>query len=245
MNTQKQPNHAMKNLDGIIEKIENHIGEKEQVREDALKASRDIIICCRKGIQQLHRNQIAEAETFMKQASAKLVQLYDITKNHADIFHTGFVENASQEFVEIQCLYNIMRGEDLPDPDAIQTTYSSYLLGLCDVVGELRRGALDFMLEGNTTKANEYLGYMDRIYDAIMSFDYPSALVPIKKRQDMVRSLIEKTRGELVVSSCEQRIHDKTHEFHGLLDQATEVKNNRKKKTDDADEEDIDIDKVW
>ncbi len=208
----------MKNLDGIIEKIENHIGEKEKVREDALKTSRDIIICCRKGIQQLHRNQMEEAESFMKQASAKLVQLYDITKDHVDMFHTGFVENAVQEYVEIHCLYNIMKGLDLPDPDAIQTTYSAYLLGLCDVVGELRRGALDFMLEGNTSKANEYLGYMDRIYDAIMSFDYPSALVPIKKKQDIVRSLIEKTRGELVVSSCEQRIHERTHEFHGLLD---------------------------
>jgi len=193
----------MKNLDGIIEKIENHIDEKEKIREDALKASRDIIIFCRKGIQQLHRNQMEEAESYMKQASTRLAQLYEITMGHADVFHTGFVENAAQEYVEIQCLYNIMKGEDLPDPDAIQTTYSAYLLGLCDVVGELRRGALDFMLEGNTQKANEYLGYMDRIYDAIMSFDYPSALVPIKKKQDMVRSLIEKTRGELVVSSCE------------------------------------------
>jgi translin len=245
MITQKDANHAMKNLDGIIEKIENHIGEKEKIREDALKTSRDIIICCRKGIQQLHRNQMDEAESYMKQASTKLAQLYDITMGHADVFHTGFVENAAQEFVEIQCLYNIMKGLDLPDPDAIQTTYSAYLLGLCDVVGELRRGALDFMLEGNTTKANEYLGYMDRIYDAIMSFDYPSALVPIKKKQDMVRSLIEKTRGELVVSSCEQRIHEKTHEFHGLLDQVNEGKSNRRKKTDEPGDEDIDIDKVW
>ncbi len=235
----------MKNLDGIIEKIENHIGEKEKVREDALKASRDIIIFCRKGIQQLHRNQMEEAESYMKQASSRLAQLYEITMGHADVFHTGFVENAAQEYVEIQCLYNIMKGVDLPDPDAIQTTYSAYLLGLCDVVGELRRGALDFMLEGNTQKANEYLGYMDRIYDAIMSFDYPSALVPIKKKQDMVRSLIEKTRGELVVSSCEQRIHDRTHEFHGLLDQATEERSNRKKKIEDTEDEDIDIDKVW
>jgi translin len=245
MSRKENPNNVMKNLDGIIEKIDHHIGEKEKIREDALKASRDIIICCRKGIQQLHRNQMDEAEAYMKQASAKLAQLYDITKDHADVFHTGYVENAAQEFVEIQCLYNIMKGEDLPDPDAIQTTYSAYLLGLCDVVGELRRGALDFMLEGNTKKANEYLGFMDRIYDAIMSFDYPSALVPIKKKQDMVRSLIEKTRGELVVSSCEQRIHDKTHEFHGLLDQVNEEKNNRKKRTDDTEEEDIDIDKVW
>jgi translin len=138
-----------------------------------------------------------------------------------------------------------MKDEDLPDPDTIKTTYSAYLLGLCDVVGELRRAALDFMLEGNTTKANEYLQNMDRIYDAIMSFDYPSGLIPIKKKQDMIRGLIEKTRGELVVSSCEQRIYDKTHEFHGLLDQANEEKNNRKKKTHDSEEEDIDIDKVW
>jgi hypothetical protein len=86
---------------------------------------------------------------------------------------------------------------------------------------------------------------MDRIYDAIMSFDYPSALVPIKKKQDMVRSLIEKTRGELVVSSVEQRIHEKTHEFHGLLDQVNGGKNNRKKTPEDTEEDDIDIDKVW
>jgi translin len=245
MSTQKDTNLAMKNLDGIIEKIENHIGEKEKIREDALKTSRDIIIYCRKGIQQLHRNQMAEAESYMKQASSKLSQLYEITMGHADVFHTGFVENATQEFVEIQCLYNIMKGMDLPDPDAIQTTYSAYLLGLCDVVGELRRGALDFMLEGNTTKANKYLRYMDRIYDAIMSFDYPSALVPIKKKQDMVRGLIEKTRGELVVSNCEQRIHERTHEFHGLLDQVNGEKNNRRKKADQPEDEDIDIDKVW
>jgi translin len=138
-----------------------------------------------------------------------------------------------------------MKGQDLPDPDTIQTTYSAYLLGLCDVVGELRRGALDFMLEGNAAKANEYLQHMDRIYDAIMSFDYPSALVPIKKKQDMVRGLIEKTRGELVVSNCERRINDRTHEFHGILDQVNGEKTNSKKKAVAGEEEDIDIDKVW
>jgi translin len=244
--SRKEPlSNAMKNLDGIIEKIDHHIGEKEKVREDALKNSRDIIICCRRGIQLLHRDQREEAECYITQASAKLVQLYDVTKNHPDLIHAGFVENAAQEFVEISCLYNIMKGEDLPDPDAMHTTYSSYLLGLCDVVGELRRGALDFMLDGNNAKANEYLHHMDRIYDAIMSFDYPSALVPIKKKQDMIRSLIEKTRGELVVSSCERRIQEKTHEFHGILDAANGEKADKKKKPVEGAEEDIDIDKVW
>ena len=245
MSSKENQNNAMKNLDGIIEKIDHNMGGKEKIRENALKTSRDIIICCRKGIQQLHRNQIDDAKNFITQASEKLEQLYSDTKDHPDIFHAGFVENAAQELVEIYCLYNIMKDEDLPDPDTIKTTYSAYLLGLCDVVGELRRSALDFMLEGNTTKANEYLQHMDQIYDAIMSFDYPSGLIPIKKKQDMIRGLIEKTRGELVVSSCEQRIYDKAHEFHGILDQVNEEKNSRKKKTNENEEEDIDIDKVW
>jgi len=245
MSRKQIPSNAMKNLDGIIEKIDHHIGEKEKIREDALKTSRDIIICCRRGIQQLHRDQMDEAENYIKQASEKLTQLYDFTKDHPDIFHAGFVENAAQEFVEIHCLYNIMKGKDLPDPDTIQTTYSAYLLGLCDVVGELRRGALDFMMDGNTAKANEYLQHMDQIYDAIMSFDYPSALVPIKKKQDMIRGLIEKTRGELVVSNCERRINERTHEFNGILDQVNEEKTSSKKKTVTDEDEDIDIDKVW
>jgi translin len=245
MSRNDPPPDAMKNLEGIIEKIDQHIGEKEKIREDALRFSRDIIISCRKGIQQMHRNLLEDADVYLKQASAKLTQLYDLTKDHPDIFNAGFVENAAQEYVEIHCLYNIMRGEDLPDPDAIQTTYSAYLLGLCDVVGELRRGALDFMLQGHTEKANQYLHHMDRIYDAIMSFDYPSALISIKKKQDMVRGLIEKTRGELVVSSCENRIHERTQEFHGLLDKINGEKETGKKKPKDSDEEDINIDKVW
>jgi len=232
----------MKNLDGIIGKIDKHINEKDKIREQALRSSRDIIIGCRKAIQFLHRDLIEDAESYIKQASDKLTDLYDLTRDYPDLFHAGFVENAAQELVEAHCLYNIMLGEELPDPDTIQTTYSSYLLGLCDVVGELRRGALDFILEGEASKANEYLNHMDKIYDAIMSLDYPSGLIPIKRKQDVVRGLIEKTRGELAVASCERRIEDRTHEFRGLLDKINEKKKVKEKKKDTMD---IDIDKVW
>ncbi|UCD14211.1 MAG: RNA-binding protein [Thermoplasmatales archaeon] len=230
----------MKNLEDIIKKIDKHINEKDKIREKALRSSRDIIIGCRKAIQLLHRELIEEAKSHIKQASAKLTRLYDLTREYPDLFHAGFVGNAAQELAEAHCLYNIIRGKKLPDPDDIQTTYSSYLMGLCDVVGELRREALDFILEGEASKANNYLIYMDKIYDAIMSLDYPSALIPIKRKQDLVRSLIEKTRGELAIASCEQRIEDRTHEFCGLLDKVNVEKKVKKKEAMD-----IDIDKVW
>ena len=233
----------MKNLDNIVDKIEKNINEKDKVREQALKYSRDIIIGCRKAMQYIHQKSMSEAKKHIEKSHEMLKQLQDITRNYGDLYHAGFVENASQEFVEALCLYNIMKGEELPDPDEINTTYSSYLLGLCDVVGELRRSSLDLLRDGNAKKANEYLSLMEKIYDSIMRFDYPSALVPIRKKQDMVRAMIERTRGELAIASCERRIEYHTDEFRGLLDRL----NNREKKDKNIKKEDsdLDIDKVW
>jgi len=230
----------MKNLDNIVDKIEKSIDDKELIREKALRSSRDIIINCRKAIQCIHQNLNKEAKGNIKQASAKLAELYDITKEYPEILYAGFVENAAQELVEAHCFYNIMHGKDLPDPDEMQTTYSSYLMGLCDLVGELRRTILDSIRSGEQKNADEYLTMMEEIYDVIIRFDYPSGLVPIKKKQDMVRGLIEKTRGELAVASCEKRIEYRTDEFKGMLDKISEKKTKTKKK-DSA----LDIDDIW
>jgi hypothetical protein len=58
----------------------------------------------------------------------------------------------------------------------------------------------------------------------------------------MIRGLMEKTRGELAIASCERRIEHKTDEFRGLLDKANGEKNKKESKKDDSD---LDIDKVW
>ena len=135
-----------------------------------------------------------------------------------------------------------MKGKELPDPDEIKTTYSSYLMGLCDLVGELRRTALDSIRAGKAKNADNYLDMMEEIYDVIIRFDYPSGLIPIKKKQDMVRNLIERTRGELAVASCERRIEYRTDEFRGMLDKIDESKTKTKKKKEDKD---LNIDEIW
>lgn len=232
----------MKNLGKIVDKIEKSIDGKDKIREQSLRYSRDIIIACRKSIQLIHQNLMKDADNNIKKASIKLTELNDLTKGYPELYHAGFVENAAQELVEAHCFYNIMHGKDLPDPDSIQTTYSSYLMGLCDLVGELRRTALDSIRRGQAKKADKYLEIMEEIYDVIIRFDYPSGLIPIKKKQDMVRGMIEKTRGELAVASCEQRIEYRTDEFRGILDK---MNGDKKKAIDKKKDSDLNIDKVW
>ena len=232
----------MKNLDKIVNKIEKSIDDKDKIREQALRSSREIIIGCRKAIQCIHQDLMKDAKSNIKKASTRLQELYGLTEKHPELYHAGFVENAAQELVEAHCLYNIMRGKDLPDPDELQTTYSSYLLGLCDLVGELRRTALDSIRSGEAQVADDYLNMMEEIYSVIIRFDYPSGLIPIKKKQDMVRGLIERTRGELAVASCERRIEYRTDEFRGMLDKVNEDKKKTKTKKKDSD---LDIDDIW
>ncbi|MGF3585514.1 MAG: RNA-binding protein, partial [Thermoplasmatota archaeon] len=224
---------------------EKSIDEKDKIREQALRITREIIIGCRKAIQCLHQNLIDDAEKYIEKAYSELSNLYSTVKDYGDLYHAGFVENAAQEVVEAKCLLNILKGKDLPDPDEIKTTYNAYLMGLCDVVGELRRSALEFIRAGDNTKADEYLKMMESIYDAVIRFDYPSALVPIRKKQDMIRGLVERTRGELAIASCEKRINEKTHEFHGLLDKIDEEEKHEKKTENKKNEVDLDIDKIW
>ena len=158
----------MKNLDKIVDKIEKSIDGKDKIREQALRSSREIIIGCRKAIQLIHQESMKNALSNIKKASTKLQGLYELTKGYPELFHAGFVENAAQEVVEANCLYNIMKGKELPDPDKIKTTYSSYLMGLCDLVGELRRTALDSIRTGKAKEADNYLNMMEEIYDVII-----------------------------------------------------------------------------
>ena len=216
----------MQNLEEIIDVIEQEINEKNTVKELALRHSRSIVINCRKAIQRMHQNQFNQAKELIAATADLITSIHDGSNDFPEIFSSGFVENATQEYAEASCLYHILQKKDIPGPEELQISNTSYLMGLCDVVGELRRKTLDALLQGNFNTASELLEIMETIYDAILRFDYPSSLVPIKRKQDVSRILIEKTRGELAISSCEQRITSRTEEFKQYLDSY----NNKEKK---------------
>ncbi|MEM3012075.1 MAG: hypothetical protein QW084_01770, partial [Candidatus Hadarchaeales archaeon] len=71
-----------------------------------------------------------------------------------------------------------------------------------DASGELRRAVLDCLRRGEFRPAEELFSLMEKIYELLVEFDYPDAVLPgMKRKQDVVRGLIERTRGELTLSS--------------------------------------------
>ena len=58
---------------------------------------------------------------------------------------------------------------------------------------------------------------MEDIFDQLTRFDYPNAIVALRRKQDIARSLIEKTRGELAVATRGKALEDKIDSLRGSL----------------------------
>jgi translin len=232
----------MKNIESIIDEIEQYMNEKEDLREKSIKVCRNVIQSCRKAVQKMHRNANVDAAKDLEKALAELTELQSSLKEeHHDILYSGFMEDAYKELSEAFCLLSILQEEDLPRPEDIGVTYSSYLLGLGDVVGELRRCILDNIRKDQYENANKLLQTMENIYNSLIRFDYPSALIPIRRVQDNCRALIEKTRGDLTIALCKKKIEDKIND----IKKTVEEEKYKKKKTEESEDLDLNIDKVW
>jgi translin len=58
---------------------------------------------------------------------------------------------------------------------------------------------------------------MEDMFLVIMRFDYPDALIPIRRKQDVARSLVEKTRGDVAVAVNSARLQNKLDELSRKL----------------------------
>ncbi len=195
-------------LEEISARIRENFEAKDSIREQGLKISREIVRECRTASFALHGQDFEKADKSIKTAGQALEKLEVLFKGHADIYYAGFVEHAHQEYSEVSILGNLLKEEEkIPSPEELKVEYAAYLNGLGDVVGELRRHVLDLIRKESFEKAEVFLGIMENIHAVLMDFDYPDAITGgLRRKTDVSRSLIEKTRGDVVNAIGQKRL---------------------------------------
>ena len=204
---------TMQNLEEIIEGMEARLDEKDAVRELALKSSRTIARLAGDVVRRIHLGE--DVRDLLREVRDRNGELSSALRDPLDIYYVGYIENAQQELSEASILHSIVKKRPLPSPDDLEVTDKAYLMGLGDVVGELRRLTLDALKMGDADAANEHLQRMEEIFTVLMRFDFPSALLAIKRKQDIARRLLERTRGEVAVASYGKSLEEK---MDNLLD---------------------------
>ncbi|MDZ4669528.1 MAG: hypothetical protein SH821_01545 [Phototrophicales bacterium] len=201
----------MNNLSAIAETIRAQLTEQDASRDKAVVQSRELIRLCAEAIRAIHRREWDDADVRLANIRATAKIIVDGVASYPELYHSGYLQDALKEVVEAFATYAIIRDQPLPTPDELGVKSSTYLLGLAEAATELRRFILDIMRldERHSQEAERLLDCMDTIYDHLVTFDFPDALTHGLRRQtDVVRGVLERTRGDLTTSLRQQLLQD-------------------------------------
>jgi translin len=204
----------LKNLETITEKIRTNFEAKSKVRDETLRLSRELIRHCANAIRATHRSEFENATRLLATAKALATGMVDGVADYADLYHAGYTQDALKEFAEASITYALITDRPLPDPDELGVEYAAYLNGLGEAAGELRRHVLDLIRHGELERGEKVLSMMDEIYSILVTIDFPNAVTGgLRRTTDMVRGVLERTRGDLTMSLRQEKLQQALRDF--------------------------------
>jgi translin len=206
-------------LEDIAEKIHRSFEVCTTERDQALAQARTLTRHCANAIRAVHRDEISLARQHLDEARQLVQSLRDNLKDLPDLFYAGYTQDALKEYAEAALVYALINDNDFPAPEDLLLEPATYLQGLAEAVGELRRRVLDMLLKDNATEAGRLLGEMDDIYAILVTMDYPDAITGgLRRLTDVARGIIERTRGDFTLSLRQERLENSIREFETRLD---------------------------
>lgn len=201
-------------MQSSIDSIMNNLQLTQNRREKLIKGTRDVIMLCSKSIVSLHSGKFDEASRQVKQAK----ELLDELRQDAQTDLYRYIIGAETELVEANALRAIISGSTIPSMDSLGVKGDSYILGLLDCVGELKRLVYDKIRVGKSDDAKNLFALMEQIYSALFPFAAYDNIVPgVRRKLDVARILIEDTRAAVTEDSRRLAMLDAIDKLYNKL----------------------------
>ena len=205
-------------LEEIIRKAAGDLKAREKARDEAYSRARRARVLSKQAILLLHNGELGKAEGNIGEASVILEEIKEYCKEFTEIGFYEAVEAARQEYAEASILLGLNTGKGYPSPELLGLNYKSYLLGLADVPGELRRQTLDLLRAGDLVAAEENLETMEEIYQHLSKVDEVSLLLKgLRRKLDVARSVTERTRAEITTEASRERLRKQLKKVEAKL----------------------------
>ena len=182
---------GLKNVRTSLPKISKELERTNSSREFLIKNNRSVVINCSQAIISIHKKDLVTAKKKIKNAKEELTKL----KQKAGGDLNRYVLTPEQELVEAVSLLSIIEGKDIPSYKSLKISGESYILGLLDCIGELKRQVIDTIRVGNLKKAESLFDVMENLYLMLYPFaTYDKIVKESRRKLDVNRSLVEDTR---------------------------------------------------
>ena len=210
----------MDKLEEIAERIRQDFESRTAARDKALAQTRTLTRHCANAIRAVHRDEYDTVRADLASARSLVESLRTGLKDYPDLYFAGYTQDALKEYAEATIFYGLIADQRLPEPEEIDLESATYLKGLAEAVGELRRRCLDILRHGYSDEAERLLSYMDDIYAILVTMDYPDAITGgLRRLTDIVRSLNERTRGDMTISLRQEHLEESLKRLESKLDE--------------------------
>jgi translin len=187
--------HVQSALWRDLEEIAATLSEKDRVREEVIKLSRDITRLSSRVVSNVHRGDFEEAKQGLLMLRTHVQRLMDLVKPHEDLKYSGLTYGSLSEYVEASLFYSVVVEQRLLSIRELGVPVIPFLQGLGDLVGELRRLVVKLLDQTRVDEAEKYLKIMETIYEGLRELNYPEPLIPgVRHKVDVASRLVEDTR---------------------------------------------------
>jgi len=162
--------------------------KQDKLRNDLILKSRDVIKLSKKIIYSVHRNDLKRAGEDVNRIKRLISSIKKLT--NSKISDVGYLRSAFQEFVEAVCFFEFIKNKKIPGHKDLGVDVDSYLLGICDLTGELMRYATNNFINKNFKVVLEVRELMGFIYDELMLFDFRSG--ELRNKFDSIKYSVKK-----------------------------------------------------
>ncbi|MEM2526991.1 MAG: haloacid dehalogenase [Candidatus Bathyarchaeia archaeon] len=209
-------------LSEILNSIRENSIKKDVLRQEIQVIARRITRMSKQAIFLAHKDRVDEAESLLREAGNSLTKLAEISRDHPSLFYTGLVDSAFEEYAEAQVFLSLIKDGRFIGPGEIGVPEEAYVLGLADVIGELRRRSLDLIRRGDVEGAERCLNVMEMIYTEIMGCDELLILIPgLRRKCDTGRRVIEATRGDVTTEARRVALNNTMRDLMRILESRT------------------------
>ena len=182
---------TLKNVKSSLPRISKSLQASNASREFLIKNTRDVVILCSHSIIASHKGDLRLAREKIKKAEAVLKVNQKKAKNN----FKKYLITPEQEFVEAHSFLAIVENKEIPSLKSLKVSGESYILGLLDCIGELKRLVLDNIRNDQLKKADRIFNVMENLYQALYPFAmYDKIVKETRRKLDVNRILVEETR---------------------------------------------------
>jgi len=168
-----------------FDNIKREIDTYEKGREELVRKSRDIVRTSKLIVYAVHRNDLNNAKKLIIEIENKKESMEKLAKNDPKLRYSELFILGIQEYIEAKCYYEFVKNKKIPTRNSLKADTDPYLIGLCDLSGELVRKAVNDIINKDFENVIEIKNFVEELYGKFSEFDIGGG--ELRKKADALR----------------------------------------------------------